>query len=363
MELELSSEQISQIVRAARVFAPGFAEEQLQWLIDCQPRLADSGFCQAAWGLARLEKETGIICAEALDACQELSQTKAQLEAKLAHLKEEHQAQQAANQEAEERHQQLIAATHQARRELAEVKAEQEREERQLVTLQKKAEREKRRIDQEVEEHRQRANMTEQEVDTAGQLKAEVGSCGFNLELMLGLSQEFAGYQDAREKLAEALKKYRTLTEYLKALGEWAEDRKRALESELAGLKSQGNREQTQVKNLEETRHYLENIIAQLRADMAAEEEMRRFYRRYQGVSGLMECLAGWEQVIFLRCNNPLSALAGVFDPSARGAHFWTDKPATRCPQCGLSMLIYDEKPYQALSWPVGTPLKLQLGG
>jgi len=284
------------------------------------------------------------------------------LETEVARLKQKLLAQQTANREAEGRYQQVIEAAQQAKKELAEVKAEREREERLLAVFRGKAEREKKRIDQEIEEHQRQANVTEQEVATAGQLKAVVEGCGFSLELMLGLSGEFAGYEDAREKLAEELKKYRTLTGYVTAMEEQAEAQKLALKSELANLQSQRNREQAQVNSLEETRHYLENIISQLQADVATEEELRKFYRRYQGVSGLMECLASWEQIIFLRCNNPLSALAGVFDPSARGAHFWTDKPATRCPHCGLTMLIYDEKPYQALSWPVGAPLKLQLG-
>lgn len=362
MDLELSPEQVNQIVRAARALAPGFTQEQLQWLVNCQRRLADPGFCEAAWGLARLERERGVACAKALDAYECLLQEKAKAEAELARLKEKLLAQQVANQGAEEKYQQVTEATEQAKRELAEVKAERQREERELVAFRKKAEREKKRIDQEVEEYRQKANVTEREVAAAGRLKAEIESCGFSLELMLGLSREFAGYKNAREKLAEALKKYRTLTEYLTAMEAQAEEQKTALNSELGSLQSQRDREETEVKGLEETRHYLETVIAQLQADVATEEEMRRFYRRYRGVSRLMECLANWEQVIFLRCNNPLSALAGVFDPSARGAHFWTDKPATRCPHCGVTMLIYDEKPYHALNCPVGAPLKLQLG-
>jgi len=48
MDPELTPEQVNQIVRAARVLAPGFTEEQLQWLVNYQRRLADSGFCEAA---------------------------------------------------------------------------------------------------------------------------------------------------------------------------------------------------------------------------------------------------------------------------------------------------------------------------
>ncbi len=362
MELELTPEQISQIVRAARVLASGFTEEHFKWLIDWQKRLADWGFCQAARVVARLERERGISCADILDACEELQQEKAELEAEVSRVKETLQAQQNAMQEAEEKYRQLREATEKAGKELAKVRAEQEKEERQLIAYRKKAETEKKRIDQEVEEYRRKANVTEQETDAAAELKAQVGSCGFSLEQMLELSQEFVGHQDAREKLAAGLKKYRSLTGYLEALEKWAKDRKSVLESKVSTLESQGKWQQSQIKSLEEGRHHLETIISRLQADVIGEEEMRRFYRRYYGVSGLMEYLASWDQVIFLRCDNPVSAAASFFNRSAAGPRFWTDKPLARCPHCGLTTLIPDESPYQALNWAAGALLKLQLG-
>jgi hypothetical protein len=88
MEFELTPEQINQIVRAARVLAVGFAEEHLQWLISCQRRLADSGFCEAVWGLARLEREMGITISKALDAAKRLVRDKANLEADITRLEQ-----------------------------------------------------------------------------------------------------------------------------------------------------------------------------------------------------------------------------------------------------------------------------------
>jgi len=351
MEPEFTLEEINQIVRAARVLAPGFTEEQFQWLINCQPRVADSRFCEAAHVVARFERERGVSCADALDACERLLQEKTELQAEVARLEEKLQAQQNTNQEAEEKYRQVIEATEQARKELAELRAEGE-----------KAENEKRLTDREVEEYRQKANLTKQEMDAAVQVKAQVDKCGFSLEQMLGLSQEFAGHQDAREKLAAGLKKYRDLSGYLEALEKWGKDRKGALESEVATLESQRKWQQSQIRSLEEGRHHLETVIANLQADVVAEEEMRRFYRRYYGVSGLLEYLASWEQVIFLRCDNPVSAVASFFNRSVAGPRFWTDKPLARCPHCGLATLIPDKNPYQTLSWPVGAPLKLQLG-
>ena len=106
----------------------------------------------------------------------------------------------------------------------------------------------------------------------------------------------------------------------------------------------------------------MENILGQLQADVAHEDELRRFYHRYYASSGLLEYLAGWGQVFFLYCSNPVYAMAGVFGCSAGGAHVWTDKPGPKCPHCGLSTLIYDEKFYQSLNLPIGSPIQLQLG-
>jgi hypothetical protein len=291
-----------------------------------------------------------------LDACE-------QLQAELAALEEKFRAQQAANQEAEKKYQQWQEAVEQAKKQLAEIRTELEREEKQLAGCRKKAGREKKEIEQEVEECRQQANVTEREITAAAELKAEVERSGVSLGLMLELSREFAGYEDVRGRLAEGLKKCRTLAGYLTAMDEEAEVRRKTVESEMASLESRRNAEQAQITRLEQARHHEETVLSQLQADVADEQELRWFYRRYHGLGGLMECLATWGQVTFLRCNNPFSALAGVFAPSAGGAHFWTDKPATRCPHCGSTMLIFDEKPYQTLNWPVGAPLRLRLGG
>jgi hypothetical protein len=112
---------------------------------------------------------------------------------------------------------------------------------------------------------------------------------------------------------------------------------------------------------LEATRLQLENILSQLQADIATEEELRRFYHRYQSAGRLMEYLASWREIYFARCNNPLFALTGVFDQRASGARFCVEKRPTRCPCCGYGA-VYDSQLYQFLNWPVGAPYKLQLG-
>ena len=355
MEFEFTPEQISQIVRAAQALASGFTEQQLRWLISGQKSLAESGFCEAAWALVRLEREMGASVSHALDAAKELVRNNANLKAANARLEKKNVTLQAANQELEQRNRQL-------REELAAVQAETEKEKRRLVSQRQEEEREKKRIDREVGEYRQKANVSEQEIATAGELKAEVAHSGFSLEQMLDMSKEFAGHKDAKDRLAEGLKKHGTLSECITATEKQAEAQKKALNSELASLRSQRDREQAQVKVLEESRRYLENTIAQLQNDVVSEQELRRFYQQYQGVSRFLDCLAGWDQVVFLRCNNPISGLASVIDPSAL-AHFCTDKPAIRCPHCGTAAFIPDKKVYEALNLPLGSYVKFKEGG
>ncbi len=360
MEFEFTLEQIGQIVRAARVLASGFTEERLRWLISGQKRLAESGFCEAVWGLVRLEREMGITVSKALDAAKKLVRDNTNLEAANARLEKKNVTLQAANLELEQRHQQLMEATRQAREELAGVRAEVEKERRRLTALREEAESEKKRIDREIGESRQKANVTEQEVATAGQLKAEVERSGFGLELVLDLSKEFAGHKDAKDKLVDGLKKHVTLTGYIAAMEKQAEEKKAALNLELAGLRTQADRERTYAKKLEEARYSLESTITQLQANVTHEQELRRFYEDYHDLSRFLDCLASWEQVAFMRCNNPVSGLANALNPSAM-AHFCTDRQPVACPHCGAGS-IADAQAYQALNMPLGSWVKFRKG-
>ena len=362
MELEFSPDEINQVVRAARVVAPGFSIERLKWLVNCQERLTDSGFCDAANGLAQLEKERGETCLSALDALKRLLQEKTELESNTVQAHQAFEKQKAANREAEEKHRQLVESIEQAKKQLVEIKAERIKEETQLVALRVKAEDEKKRLDREVEEYQQKVNVEKQEIDAAAKLKVQVESSGFSLELMLALSKEFAGYQDARGKLAGALKQNRKLTEYLVALSNWAEERKTSLESDIAVLESQRNTRQLEVRKFEETRRSLQSAIAELQKDAAMEQELRNFYWQYKKVSRFIEYLAKWEHIFFFRCDSTLSAMAGVFDKDAV-AHFWTDRPAIKCPHCGLPTFTLDKEVYDGLGEYPGAPIKITLGG
>jgi hypothetical protein len=117
-------------------------------------------------------------------------------------------------------------------------------------------------------------------------------------------------------------------------------------------------------KSLKEERSKLEKAVSDLRSDTAHEDELRRFYQRYHGISPLLKHLAAWNEIYFVRCSNPVYALTGAFSRSAANAHFWMDRKPARCPHCGAgsNYLVYDEGPYQALGIPPGTPVRLQLG-
>lgn len=360
MDLKLSEEQINQVVRAARVLAPGFNSDQLEWLIAAQQHLVESGFCEAAWGLVRLQQERGVTCAEALDAHERVLLEKDERQKEVDHLKEDVLTLKKAKEEAREENQRIKEETEQAKKELANTKAETKQEEMKLEALREKERKEEARVNRQVDSYRQKVNISKEEIAAAAQLKKELTDRGLTLELVLRLSQEFAGYEDASKGLAEALKSYRSLSEYLAALKKQTTDEDEKQQSQLKVFQSTEDQMAAQLRQMRGTCRDLESHIAQLRADVAREEEMRRFYYRYQGLSPLLEYIATWDQVFFFRCNNPLSAMAAAFDPSALGPRIITDKLFGKCPHCGLPM-AFDQKLYQALNLPVGFPTNLNL--
>ena len=345
MKEEFSPEEINQIVRAARVWAPGFTQEQLQLLVDSQHRLGDSGFPEAAWGVVRLEQEKGIHCSEALDACQKLLQEKVGLERSVAAFEIKLKKVKGKVTQAQDKLCQIEGVTEQTREEVQAVQAERQKEEKGLATFRKKTEKEKESIEKEVEQCRQEADVTKEETATAGQLKAEVGKHGFSLDLVLSLSQEFAGCEDIRDKLAEGLERGLTLTKCNEEVAE------------------QNETLQSDRKSLTEECQQLASHLSQLRADTAFEERIRHFYHRYQSAGPLMEWLASWSDIYFGRCGNPIYDAIKVVNRSIRGAYFWTEKQlGGTCPCCGYPRTLYDEGIYQALNLPIGEPYKLQLG-
>jgi peptidoglycan hydrolase CwlO-like protein len=343
---EFTASEISEAVTLARIYSPGYTEEQFRASAALVERLKDSGYLEAVSSIAKLEKEKGTHFTDVLDACRRLLKEKSILEQKLSDLKTEIK-------DAQVKLTQEQGELHQLEEAIGRAKAERKKGARELTAFRKKADREKESIDKEIEEYRVRASLTEQEVDMASRLKAELDRHSLALDLVLGLAQEFAGYEDSRDELIKRLEEYGSLS---KSIG--------ALEADLIELKSHRDEDQKMVDSLEQNHRQLESAVCQLQADIAHEEELRRFYRRYQGISPLMDYLAAWNQIYFVRCNNPVFIVTGAFSKAAGNAHFCTDKLPIKCPHCGCgaNLLVYDESPYYSLGIPAGTPVKLQLG-
>ena len=355
MSREFTVEEIRDSVRTARVHCPGFTEDMFESLMDIEKHIADSGYLEAVQGLLRLEEEKGVSCTEALDACEKLLEQKTRLERDVLALEKRVESLVGQIKQTNVEYEQVKKTTAKASQELVQVRNQYVAAEKKLGTLNKKIEKERQRTDREIEECYQQANVTKEEVMTAGRIKADVESHGFTLELVLDLSKEFAGHKNTREKLAEGLKEHGSLNKYLNNLHDEATKERERVVTEIRGLESQK-------KALSAESGNMRNVLSQLQSDIAYEENLRRFYQRYVGLSGLMDQLASWEQVFFVRCGNPAYAAAGVLDKKSGNAHFWTDKPAVMCPHCGYQHLYFDTKVYQYLNWSTEVPLKLSLG-
>ena len=356
MENEITTEELGQIIRAARVLSTDFSEEQIQSLSYAWQKLADSGFLEAVWGMVRLQEEQGISCSEALAANQDLLKQETRLEKELAILKEQVKQEQNKHVEATKAHQQLVGKINTANNELMVTQTAIQKEQERLLAFQKKADKERGRIEEELEQCKKNAGVTTQDIAAASQLKVEVEKSGFSLETMLGLAQEFAPYQDARDRLAGALNNSQSLTEYISTLEQKSAEKKRDIADAIDRLVSRQNNEQAKVNQLQQACRQLETSVALLHADLDEEQGLRQFYIRYSPLSNLLEYLVSWKQVYFLRCDNPMCA------PFAGITRFWTDRLARKCPYCGLNMIKPDPEPFRLLTLPEGMEFTLKLG-
>jgi len=336
---ELTIEEIRDAVKLARIYSPSYTEEEFQASAELIRRLGESGYLEAVRSIARLEREQGIKLDSVMDACEKLVKDEKGLDKKLGDLKVKYGHTRDRAREEEARLNEYATAIKEAQKKLA--------------TLSKEAEMEKRRVDKELKVYLKEANLSWEEIDQAKELKAEVDDRSLTLELVLDLVGEFTGYEDSRDELSKGLKMHKSLGAAIKAL-----------ESDLDRLRAREAEEKTKAEKLEEERLKLEHTVSELRSDRAHAEELRHFFQRYRGVSPLIEHLAAWNQIYFVRCNNPVFTLTGAFSRSAGNAHFFMDKQPSRCPHCGAgsNYLLYDEGPYQALGIPAGTPVRLQLG-
>jgi len=355
MDHEFTVQEIKDAAGAARIYCPGFSEEKFESLMELERRIDDPAYLQAVQGLIRLEEENGVSCTEAIDACEGLMKQKIKLEREVPDLEKRMDSLVVQIKQSSVEYEQVKKDITKARQELEQIRNDYVSAEKRLEAFNGKAEKERQHIEKEVEDCYQQANVTKEEIMTAGKVKAEAESHGFTLKLVLDLSKEFAGYKNARDKLAVGLKEHGSLNKYLDELDDWGNKERARMMTEIAGLESQK-------KGLTNENIRLGSVLSQLQADIAGEETLRQFYHRYAGYSELLEKLAAWEHLYFMRCGNPINMAAGVLDKKQGNPHFWTDKPPVSCPHCGYPHTYFDTEIYHYLNWPAEVPFKLILG-
>ena len=348
MEFELNREELGQVLQAMRVLLPNIGEERFQSLLEAQEKLSSAGFLEAVWGIVRLQEEKGIDLSDAIDEYQNLLKKNEKLAREQTSLKKK-------NEELEEIRKHLLVNLTAEKEELEATRSRISQEKEQLAALAAQAAREKEQIIYELEKCREKAGVTEKDVKMAGSLKAKVKRSGFELDMMLDLVKEFASYPDSRERLVKVLEKEGSLTQRISALKKEVKEQESTLASTIAQLTSQKTQEENELKYLKNICHRWESNLNHLKADVAEEQRLRQFVVRYQSEVGLLEYLASWKQVRFLRCNNP------GCEPFGGINHFWTEKQAVKCPHCGSGLVHYDKELYEFLNLEM-QPYKLTLG-
>ena len=348
MDSSLNHEELGKVLQVMRVMAPDIGEDKFQVLLDAQDYLLASGFLDAVWGIVRLQEEEEVNLSDAIDRFQSLIDENKKLIAKRDSLKEKIARDQ-------EVHQTILSDIDAAKKELEAVTGQIKEGKSELAALFAQAENEKKRIDSDLEKYSQKAGIDKTEMKAAGLLKSAVKKSGFSLEAILSLVKEFAPYKDARERLAEALEKESSLTRKIVSLEKEMEEKKVNLTGTIAQLTTQKIKEENELNELKRSCHQWETKLEKLQADVDEEQRLRQFWVRYQSAVRLLECLAGWKQILFLRCDNP------GCEPFGGINHFWTEKTATKCPHCGSSFIHYDEELYNVLNLEL-RPFKLILG-
>ena len=348
MEFELNKEELGQVMQAMRILVPDIGDERFQSLLAAQEKLSTTGFLEAVWGVVRLQEEKGVDLSDAINEYQRLLNKNEKLISEQASLKDKRDG-------AQKAYQQIMSDVTAAKKELEATTGEIGKEKEELAAFVAQVDREKKRIDYELANCRNKAGVIEKDVKMAGSLKTKVKQSGYSLEMMLDLVKEFAPYQDARERLVEALEKEGSLTQQISSLKEEAKEQEHALTSTIAQMTSKRSQQEDELKRLKNVCHQWESNLKHLQADVDEKQRLRQFMVRYQSWIGLLEYLAGWKQIRFLRCEN-----SGC-EPFGGINHFWTDKQATKCPHCGSRLVYYDEELCNLLNLEM-RPFKLILG-
>ena len=338
---EFTVEELKEVIKAARIFNPGFGEEQFQSLVELEARLSDSGYLKTVSGLLKLEKEKDIPLGQALEMYDRLLRDNEALNKEVTARNTELEALEGRLKVTKGKYQEVTKAIQDASIQLEKLRRAKEREENELASFEKEVAKEKKRIDEEMNEYYHQADVTQAEIDAAGQLKAEVAKHGFTLDLVLGIAAEFASYTNARERLAEALKKRGKLTSHLSAL-----------EAEIKTLNENKRTIGDMLYRLKTEQAQRETFLSQLQAEIAEKGELVGFYHRYIHLRSLMEYLGTSTYLTFHHC-------------MWCGALFWVLRPGSiatssyKCPWCSLTIVEADKNAYAAVDQPPGTLLKL----
>lgn len=337
MEAGFSQDEIKELVRIARVYAPGFSEERFRALVESLTRLGESRFPEAAWAVVRLERELGVPCDQVPDRYQALVKELPALEGAVASCQ---QALAGLRSQTLEENERLAKS----RKAVAQSEREREQLEKELVALRERAQKEKARLAAGVEQAQEEARLSTEAVATALRLKGETERRGLSLGLVLALCQEIPDDEEARGRLAAAIQRQGSLgadiTAREKKLGE-VEEKLSQAEQELRGK---------------------QEALSQLRKDEANEATVHGFYLRFQGLGPLMEYLRGWENIAFRFCQ-------------MCGARFWAERKTPKglvyfqrnylvCPCCGHAAAVFDSQVHSILGWPAGDVVgRIVLGG
>jgi DNA repair exonuclease SbcCD ATPase subunit len=329
---KFSEEEIREIIRTLQVFAPSFTNDQYQKIIQMQEELADPEFIEAADELRRLRQEYGITYHDAPARYVKLLNDIAGAEQRLGELTERQRSQR--------------DELDQTTKALEEVREEHHRQEEELKLFMKQAENEKQRLKDELEQAIQEANINREHIALAVNLKAEVEAHNLDLKLTLRLLEEFAGDEDAARLLAEAVAEYGS---QLKA--------RETLRRHNEAVMVEGRQKQEKLAEVEAECQRKQEVLLRLQADLAEQERLRRFWRRFAGRSKALEYLAKWGQVIPMRCY-------ALFC----GARFWVDLDPTNfrtkhvCPCCGRRLVDFDDEALTTLGLSFRGPFQINLG-
>ncbi|MDP2950676.1 MAG: hypothetical protein Q8P22_14230 [Chloroflexota bacterium] len=333
MAREFTKEEVMELVKMARVYAPGLNNERFCALVESEAELADDVFFEAAWALARIAREKSISPIQALDRFQEITKELRDVESAVSQQR------------------QLLAAlegnVYTVRRDLAdnlgkqkEVQKARAQEEAELAAFRRAAEKEKQAISAHLAQARERAQVTEQEIVAAGALKADLSRRGLRLGLVLDLSQEIPDDEEAKGRLAAAVERHGSLVADTAHMEKRLEDKKSAL--------------------AKADKDYKERRVAldELRADEAQQAELRRFHQRFSKLEPLMDHFVTWEEIGLRRCISCGSRFwAEVKRP--RGL-FYIQRDYFVCPCCGSLHESFDEAAHRAAGLDLNPKARLK---